>query len=84
MPRMAGIVIPGQAHPVVQRGNNRQDVFFVDDDRSGPLDARRGIVQTLERVLVQRLQQTGPVHDLGRSGTARALLDNMPATGRLR
>ena len=33
MPRMAGIVIPGQPHHVVQRGHNRQDVFFVDDDR---------------------------------------------------
>ena len=33
MPRVARIVIPGLAHHVTQRGNNRQDVFFVDDDR---------------------------------------------------
>jgi putative transposase len=33
MSRIARIVIPGCAHHVVQRGNNRQDVFFVDDDR---------------------------------------------------
>ena len=33
MPRLARIVIPGCAHHVTQRGNNRQDVFFVDDDR---------------------------------------------------
>ncbi len=33
MLRMAGIIIPGQPHHVVQRGNNRQVVFFVDDDR---------------------------------------------------
>jgi putative transposase len=32
MPRLARIVIEGIAHHVVQRGNNRQDVFFVDDD----------------------------------------------------
>ena len=32
MPRIARIVIPGIPHHVVQRGNNRQDVFFVDDD----------------------------------------------------
>ena len=32
MPRVARIVIPGWPHHVVQRGNNRQDVFFVDDD----------------------------------------------------
>jgi putative transposase len=33
MPRTARVVIPGCAHHVTQRGNNRQDVFFVDDDR---------------------------------------------------
>ncbi|NUM56895.1 MAG: transposase, partial [Candidatus Hydrogenedentes bacterium] len=33
MPRIARIVIPGCAHHITQRGNNKQDVFFVDDDR---------------------------------------------------
>jgi len=33
MPRIGRIVIPGCPHHVTQRGNNRQDVFFVDDDR---------------------------------------------------
>jgi putative transposase len=33
MPRQARIVIPGCPHHVTQRGNNRQDVFFVDGDR---------------------------------------------------
>jgi putative transposase len=33
MPRLARLVIPGIPHHVTQRGNNRQDVFFVDDDR---------------------------------------------------
>jgi len=33
MARTARVVIPGLAHHVTQRGNNRQDVFFVDDDR---------------------------------------------------
>ena len=33
MPRLARIVIPNCPHHVTQRGNNRQDVFFVDDDR---------------------------------------------------
>jgi putative transposase len=33
MPRIGRVVIPGQPHHVTQRGNNRQDVFFVDDDR---------------------------------------------------
>ena len=33
MPRAARVVIPGCPHHLTQRGNNRQDVFFVDDDR---------------------------------------------------
>ena len=33
MPRNARIVIPHIAHHITQRGNNKQDVFFVDDDR---------------------------------------------------
>ena len=33
MPRVGRIVIPGCAHHITQRGNNRQDVFFVDADR---------------------------------------------------
>ena len=30
---MARTVIPDKPHHIAQRGNNRQDVFFVDDDR---------------------------------------------------
>jgi putative transposase len=33
MPRIARLVIPHLSHHVTQRGNNRQDVFLVDDDR---------------------------------------------------
>jgi len=33
MPRLARMVIPGVPHHITQRGNNRQDVFFVEDDR---------------------------------------------------
>ncbi|MFH1108296.1 MAG: transposase [Planctomycetota bacterium] len=33
MPRVARIVLPGVPHHVTQRGNNRQNVFFTDDDR---------------------------------------------------
>ena len=33
MPRLARIVVAGAPHHITQRGNNQQDVFFVDDDR---------------------------------------------------
>ena len=32
MPRVARVVVPGCPHHVTQRGNNRQDVFFVNED----------------------------------------------------
>ncbi|MBT3200808.1 MAG: transposase [Phycisphaerales bacterium] len=38
MPRVARIVIPDCPHHVTQRGNNCQDVFFVDDDRRAYLE----------------------------------------------
>lgn len=38
MPRSARIVIPNCGHHVTQRGNNRQDVFFVEEDRQVYLD----------------------------------------------
>jgi putative transposase len=33
MPRTARVVLPSYPHHVTQRGNNRQDVFFTDNDR---------------------------------------------------
>ncbi len=33
MPRVARVVVPGVPHHLTQRGNNRQDVFFTDEDR---------------------------------------------------
>ena len=41
MPRIARIVIPEVPYHVTQRGNNRQDVFFTDDDRRVYLDFLR-------------------------------------------
>lgn len=38
MPRVARIVVPGLPHHVTQRGNNRQDVFFTNDDRRAYLN----------------------------------------------
>ena len=41
MPRIARVVIPGVPHHVTQRGNNRQDVFFLEGDRRAYLDLLR-------------------------------------------
>ena len=48
MSRVARIVLPGIPHHVTQRGNNHQDVFFVDDEnqaRPGFGGARAGAVR---------------------------------------
>ncbi|MGC9260017.1 MAG: hypothetical protein ACP5I8_08085 [Phycisphaerae bacterium] len=41
VPRTARIVIPDVSHHVTQRGNNRQAVFFVDDDPRNITTLRR-------------------------------------------
>src|SRR4051794_22900879 len=33
MPRMVRLFLPGLTHHVLQRGNNRQPIFFSDEDR---------------------------------------------------
>ena len=41
MARLSRLVLPGQAHHVVQRGHNAQPVFVDDEDRRRYLDALR-------------------------------------------
>jgi putative transposase len=42
MARLARVVIPGLPHHVTQRGNNREAVFFCDDDDRAYLDLISG------------------------------------------
>ena len=65
MPRVAGIVIPGQPHHVVQRGNNRQDVFFVDDDRRAYLEFLREHCERFGFSLFGYCLMTNHVHLVG-------------------
>jgi putative transposase len=41
MPRQARVVADGVPHPITQRGNNRQEVFPLDEDRRFYLDSLR-------------------------------------------
>ena len=41
MPRMARVVAEAVPHHITQRGNNRQDTFFLPDDRSFYLETLR-------------------------------------------
>ena len=73
MPRLARIVIGGVPHHVVQRGNNRQAVFFVDDDRRAYV---RLLKEHAERCGVQVLGwclMTNHVHLIARPEKGDAL-----------
>ena len=65
MPRIASAAIPGVPHHVTQRGNNRQDVFFVDDDRSAYLDVLRDQSERFGFRLVGYCLMTNHVHLIG-------------------
>ena len=72
MSRAARVVIPGCAHHVTQRGNDRQDVFFTDDDATGLLamakwrkrlapggDWRDAISRPQDKAIAERLRTWG-------------------------
>jgi putative transposase len=59
---MARIVIPGLAHHITQRGNNRQDVFFTDDDRRAYLGILRKQSERFGLVVLGYCLMTNHVH----------------------
>ncbi|MBS3733943.1 MAG: transposase [Phycisphaerae bacterium] len=73
MPRVARVVIPGCPHHVTQRGNNRQDVFFVDDDRRVYLDVLRVQCQRFGLAIDAYCLMTNHVHLVATPGDADAL-----------
>ena len=62
MPRVARIVIPGIPHHITQRGNNRQDIFFVDDDRVAYLGLLAGQAQRYGLEVVGYCLMSNHVH----------------------
>ena len=61
MPRTARVVIPDFVCHVTQRGNNRQDVFFVDEDRRAYL---RVLGEQAQRYGLTVLAQVDAVLDM--------------------
>lgn len=62
MARTAQVVIPRVAHHVTQRGNNRQDVFFVDADREVFLRYPREAATRFALQVEAYCLMTNPVH----------------------
>ena len=65
MPRAARIVVPGAYHHVTQRGNNKQDVFFVEDDRRVFLGLLREQAERFDFRLEGYCLMTNHVHVVG-------------------
>ncbi len=77
MPRLARIVIPNVPHHITQRGNNRQDIFFVDDDRRVYLDLLKEQTERFGVSVLGFCLMTNHVHLVAtprtRDGLAKAL-----------
>ena len=65
MPRLPRAVIPGLPHHITQRGNNGQDVFFVDSDRHIYLDLLKEQAQRFDFRALGYCLMTNHVHLIG-------------------
>ena len=62
MARMARVVAAGVPHHITQRGNNRQDIFLLDEDRRFYLDTLRERSQRHGLTLLGYCLMTNHVH----------------------
>jgi putative transposase len=62
MPRLARAIAVGCAHHITQRGNNRQDVFFVDEDRQVYLELLQEQAQKYGLEILAYCLMTNHVH----------------------
>ncbi len=73
MPRKARIVIEGMPHHITQRGNNRQDVFFVDDDRRSYLSILKEQSEKYGLEVIGWCLMTNHVHLIATPGDSNSL-----------
>ena len=62
MPRLARIVLKDVSHHITQRGNNKQDIFFVDDDRTVYLELLKEQAQRFGLDVLGYCLMTNHVH----------------------
>ena len=80
MVRQARIVLPGVPHHVTQRGNNSQDVFFVDDDRRVYLAYLRESAERCGASVSAYCLMSNHVHLIVTPETERALASTLGRT----
>ncbi|MBI9017205.1 MAG: transposase [Phycisphaerae bacterium] len=73
MSRLARIVIPGLPHHITQRGNNRQDVFFVDEDKQQYLRILHEQSAEYDFSVLGYCLMTNHVHIIGAPGREESL-----------
>jgi putative transposase len=73
MPRTARIAIPEVPHHITQRGNNRQDVFFVDDDRRVYLSILKEQSEKYGLEILGWCLMTNHIHLIARPSTPESL-----------
>jgi len=83
MPRSSRVVIAGCAHHVTQRGNNRQDVFFVDDDRRVFLRLLADAAQRFDLAVEGYCLMTNHVHLVVTPHCEASLADALKRTNQL-
>ncbi|WP_419785528.1 transposase [Pseudodesulfovibrio sp.] len=72
MSRIARIVVPGEPHHIIQRGNRRLPTFFKDDDYIHYLKSMRFWCDKHEVEIWAYCLMTNHVHLIGSSGQSRS------------
>jgi len=83
MARIARIVVPGVPHHITQRGNNQQDVFFVEDDRRVYLELLRTQAQRFGLWIEGYCLMTNHIHVVGVPAREESLAKAMGRTNLL-
>ena len=82
MARLPRLVVPGQVHHLIQRGNNRQPVFLDDEDRRAYLAVLGEVAAANGVALHAYALLDNEVHLLGTPRTAEGLSRMMQSLGR--
>ena len=80
MVRIARVVVPGVPHHITQRGNNRQDVFFVDDDRRVYLSILREQSEKYGLEILGWCLMTNHIHLIARPSAPESLAKSLGRT----
>jgi putative transposase len=80
MARIARVVIPGVPHHITQRGNNAQDLFFVDDDREAYLELLERQCERYGLEVLGYCLMTNHVHLVARPFTHESLANAIGRT----